>query len=179
MPKGKVASSAIKKGIQGAKIGAGAAVAEKAIDVLDSKALSAAEGAFIGGAAGSALGPLGTAGGALGGGAIGWFLADNNTVFPVDMVCIPAYQAYLIQGQPAFTIYARAGETIVPTGGNVQDVQQVVQPMTSPGKKRVKLSKWNRYVKNKKNHIRHKSGPNKGKLNLKAMAKKGGFGGRK
>ena len=126
MPKGKVASSAIKKGIQGAKIGAGAAVAEKAIDVLDSKALSAAEGAFIGGAAGSALGPLGTAGGALGGGAIGWFLADNNTVFPVDMVCIPAYQAYLIQGQPAFTIYARAGETIVPTGGNVQDVQQVV-----------------------------------------------------
>lgn len=179
MPKGKVASSAIKKGIQGAKIGAGAAVAEKAIDVLDSKALSAAEGAFIGGAAGSALGPLGTAGGALGGGAIGWFLADNNTVFPVDMVCIPAYQAYLIQGQPAFTIYARAGETIVPTGGNVQDVQQVVEPMAAAPKKRVKLSKWNRYVKNKKNHIRHKSGPNKGKLNLKAMAKKGGFGGRK
>jgi len=178
LPKGKIASSAIKKGIQGAKIGAGAAVAEKAIDVLDSKALSAAEGAFIGGAAGSALGPLGTAGGALGGGAIGWFLADNNTVFPVDMVCIPAYQAYLIQGQPAFTIYARAGETIVPTGGNVQDVQQVVEPMATP-KKRVKLSKWNRYVKNKKNHIRHKSGPNKGKLNLKAMAKKGGFGGRK
>ncbi len=179
MAKGKVASSAIKKGIQGVRIGAGAAVAEKAIDVLDSKALSAAEGAFIGGAAGSALGPLGTAGGALGGGAIGWFLADNNTVFPVDMVCIPAYQAYLIQGQPAFTIYARAGETIVPTGGNVQDVQQVVEPMAAPSKKRVKLSKWNRYVKNKKNHIRYKSGPNKGKLNLKAMAKKGGFGGKK
>lgn len=179
MPKGKVASSAIKKGIQGVKIGAGAAVAEKAIDVLDSKALSAAEGAFIGGAAGSALGPLGTAGGALGGGAIGWFLADNNTVFPVDMVCIPAYQAYLIQGQPAFTIYARAGETIVPTGGNVQDVQQVVEPIAAAPKKTVKLSKWNRYVKNKKNHIRYKSGANKGKLNLKAMAKKGGFGGKK
>jgi len=179
LPKGKVASKAIKKGISGVKIGAGAAVAEKAIDILDSKALSAAEGAFIGGAAGSALGPLGTAGGALGGGAIGWFLADNNTVFPVDMVCIPAYQAYLIQGQPAFTIYARAGETIVPTGGNVQDVQEVVVPMAAAPKKRVKLSKWNKYVKNKKNHIRHKSGPNKGKLNLKAMAKKGGFGRKK
>lgn len=182
MPKGKVASEAIKKGIQGVKIGAGAAVAEKAIDVLDSKALSAAEGAFIGGAAGSALGPLGTAGGALGGGAIGWFLADNNTVFPVDMVCIPAYQAYLIQGQPAFTIYARAGETILPTGGNVQDVQQAI---LDPKDERLalnppkKLSKWNKYVKNKKNHIRYKSGANKGKLNLKAMAKKGGFGGKK
>ncbi len=179
MPKGKVASKAIKKGISGVKIGAGAAVAEKAIDILASKALSAAEGAFIGGAAGSALGPLGTAGGALGGGAIGWFLADNNTVFPVDMVCIPAYQAYLIQGQPAFTIYARAGETIVPTGGNVQDVQEVVGPMPTVATKPKRLSKWNKYVKNKKNHIRYKSGANKGKLNLKAMAKKGGFGGRK
>lgn len=180
MPKGKVAASGLKKATQGVKIGAGAAVAEKAIDVLDSKALSAAEGAFIGGAAGSALGPLGTAGGALGGGAIGWFLADNNTVFPVDMVCIPAYQAYLIQGQPAFTIYARAGETIVPTGGNVQDVQQVVEPMSrAAAAKPRRLSKWNRYVKQKKNHIRYKSGANKGKLNLKAMAKKGGFGGKK
>ena len=179
MPKGKVAGEALKTVTKGLKIGGTAAVAEKAIDVLDSKALSAAEGAFIGGAAGSALGPLGTAGGAIGGGAIGWFLADGTTVFPVDMVCIPAYQAYLIQGQPAFTIYARAGETIVPTGGNVQDVQEVVEPMTVVATKPKKLSKWNRYVKNKKNHIRHKSGPNKGKLNLKAMAKKGGFGRKK
>lgn len=179
MPKGKVAGEALKTVTKGLKIGGTAAVAEKAIDVLDSKALSAAEGAFIGGAAGSALGPLGTAGGAIGGGAIGWFLADGTTVFPVDMVCIPAYQAYLIQGQPAFTIYARAGETIVPTGGNVQDVQEVVQPMEVRSTKPRKLSKWNRYVKNKKNHIRHKSGPNKGKLNLKAMAKKGGFGRKK
>lgn len=179
MPKGKVAGEALKTVTKGLKIGGTAAVAEKAIDVLDSKALSAAEGAFIGGAAGSALGPLGTAGGALGGGAIGWFLADNNTVFPVDMVCIPAYQAYLIQGQPAFTIYARAGETIVPTGGNVQDVQEAVQMPAAAEPKRRSLSKWNRYVKQKKNHIRYKSGPNKGKLNLKAMAKKGGFGRKK
>jgi hypothetical protein len=180
LPKGKVAGEALKTVTKGLKIGGTAAVAEKAIDVLDSKALSAAEGAFIGGAAGSALGPLGTAGGAIGGGAIGWFLADGTTVFPVDMVCIPAYQAYLIQGQPAFTIYARAGETIVPTGGNVQDVQEVLEmPKAASQPKRRSLSKWNRYVKQKKNHIRYKSGPNKGKLNLKAMAKKGGFGRKK
>lgn len=179
MPKGKLIAQAAKKGIQGAKIGGGAVVAEKAIDVLDSKALSAAEGAIIGGTAGSLVGPVGTVGGAIVGGGLGWILGDQNTVFPVDMVCIPAYQAFMIQGQPAFTIYARAGETIVPTGGNVQDVQEALAPMPTASKKKVKLSKWNRYVKNKKNHIRYKSGKNKGKLNLSAMAKKGGFGRKK
>ena len=33
-----------------------------------------------------------------------------------------------------------------------------------------KLSAWNKYVKNKRNHIKWKSGPNKGMLNLKVMA---------
>ena len=51
-------------------------------------------------------------------------LADDVITVPIDMVCIPAYQAYLIDGQPALTIYIRAGETIVPTGGNVDDVEQ-------------------------------------------------------
>ncbi len=176
MPKGKILAKGIQQGIKGAKIGGGAVVAEKAIDVLDSKALSAAEGAVIGGTAGSFAGPVGAATGAIIGGGLGWILADESTIFPVDMVCIPAYQSYMIQGQPAFTVYARAGETIIPTGGNVRDVQEAVPMVTTSRKKRVKLSKWNRYVKNKKNHIRFKSGKNKGKLNLKAMAKKGGFG---
>ena len=51
-------------------------------------------------------------------------LADERIVLPLDMICIPAYQAYLIDGQPALTIYIRAGETIVPTGGNVDDYEQ-------------------------------------------------------
>ena len=155
---------------QKALAGAGASVIDT---VLDNPVIAATEGALIGSA-------IGGVPGAIGGGVAGWFLGDTNTVFPVDMVCIPAYQAFMIQGQPAFTIYARAGETIVPTGGNVQDVQEVMTPMrsTAPAKPK-KLSKWNKYVKNKKNHIRHKSGKNKGKLNLKAMAKKGGFGRKK
>lgn len=179
MPKGKIIGKAIDKGIKGAKIGGGAVLAEKAIDVLDSKALSAAEGAVIGGTAGSLAGVPGAVVGGIVGGGLGWILADENTVFPVDMVCIPAYQSFMIQGQPAFTVYARAGETIVPTGGNVRDVQEVVQPMVTTRKKSKRMSKWNKYVKNKKNHIRFKSGKNKGKLNLKAMAKKGGFGRKK
>ena len=70
-------------------------------------------------------------------------LADERIVLPLDMVCIPAYQAYMIQGSPSMQIYVRAGETIIPTGGNVRDVQEVVEavesggsPQQSPTKKR-------------------------------------------
>lgn len=54
-------------------------------------------------------------------------LADERIVLPLDMVCIPAYQAYMIEGSPSMTIYVRAGETIIPTGGNVRDVQEVME----------------------------------------------------
>ena len=166
MPASKVAKSVLKSP-QGKKFlaGVGASIVD---EVLDNPVVSAAEGAVLGFAVG---GPIGAAGG----GIAGWYLADATTVVPVDMIAIPAYQAYMLQGSPAFQIFIRAGETIVATGGNVQDVQEVVQE-TMPGKKKVKMSKWNRYVKNKKNHIRFKSGKNKGKLDLKKMAKAGGFG---
>ena len=54
-------------------------------------------------------------------------LADERIVLPLDMVCIPAYQAYMIEGSPALQIYVRAGETILPTGGNVKDVEEALQ----------------------------------------------------
>lgn len=54
-------------------------------------------------------------------------LADERIVLPLDMVCIPAYQAYMIQGTPALQIYVRAGETIIPTGGNVRDVEEAME----------------------------------------------------
>lgn len=54
-------------------------------------------------------------------------LADDRIVLPLDMVCIPAYQAYMIQGSPSLQIYVRAGETIMPTGGNVKDVEEAMQ----------------------------------------------------
>lgn len=53
-------------------------------------------------------------------------LADAKIVLPLDMIAIPAYQAYLIGGEPSMSIYIRAGETIIPTGGNVRDVQEAV-----------------------------------------------------
>ena len=142
--------------------GAGASIVD---EILDNRVINAAEGALVGSAVG---GPIG----AVGGGLAGWFLADSSTVLPVDMIAIPAYQASMIQGSPAFQIYMRAGETIMPTGGNVQDVQQAVNPsMDQPRKTPVKKTGWHRYMKQKKNQIKFKSGKMKGRLNLKSMAR--------
>lgn len=93
-----------------------------ATDKAERAAAGAAAGAAIGSKAGAVGALIGTGIGGIG----GWILGDSETVFPVDMVCIPAYQAYMITGEPAFTIYARAGETLVPTGGNVEDVSEAV-----------------------------------------------------
>ncbi len=127
---------------------------------------------------GAIAGPIGAGVGAV----TGLIIGDDKTVFPIDMIAIPAFQAHLIQGQPSFQIYIKAGETLVPTGGNVLDMQENMDietaPMTEKPKKR-KLSAWNRYVKKKSNQIRFKSGKNKGKLDLKKMAKAGGFGKKK
>ncbi len=142
--------------------GAGASIVD---EVLDNPVISAAEGAVIGGS-------LGGIPGAIGGGLAGWFLADDRTVFPVDMICIPAYEAYMIQGTPAFQIYARAGETILPTGGNVKDVLPTASmAVTKPPRKKPKKSAWQRYMSVKKNQIKFKSGKMKGRLNLKAMSR--------
>jgi len=90
------------------------------------------------------------------------------------MVAIPAYQDNMINGQPDIKYFIRAGESIVPTGGNVEDMQEnmVVEEPTIIEKKKPKrkLSAWNRYTKKKANKIYFKSGKNKGKLNFKAMS---------
>lgn len=65
-------------------------------------------------------------------------LADERIVLPLDMVCIPAYQAYMIQGTPAMQIYVRAGETIIPTGGNVADVQEALDNVPEPSLERLR-----------------------------------------
>lgn len=69
---------------------------------------------------GSIGGPIGAGAGAI----TGLLIGDDTTVFPIDMVAIPAYQAYLIDRTPAFTVYIKAGETLVPTGGNVLDMSE-------------------------------------------------------
>lgn len=180
MVKGKVVKKGVKAAIKQAggkaKLGAGAVAAEKAVDVIDNPYLSAAEGAIIGGAVGGVPG-------ALAGGLIGFVLADGERIVPVDMIAVPAYQySMVLQGkEPTFQIYIKEGELITPVmPTDMMDAVQVVQDLKEVAKpKKRKMSGWNKYVKNKKNHIYYKSGKNKGKLNLAAMAKKGGFGKKK
>lgn len=163
MPKSKAIKPVLKNPqVQKLIAGAGASIVD---EILDNRYINAAEGALVGSAVGGVPG-------AIGGGLAGWFLADSSTVLPVDMIAIPAYQASMIQGSPAFQIYMRAGETIMPTGGNVKDVQEAVMSESVTMKpKRVKKTAWHRYMKQKKNQIRFKSGKMKGRLNLKSMAR--------
>lgn len=42
----------------------------------------------------------------------GLILADEKVVVPMDMVAIPAFQAYLLKEQPSFSIYIKEGEVI-------------------------------------------------------------------
>ena len=88
------------------------------------------------------------------------------------MVAIPAFQMHMLQGTPSMQVYIKAGETFVPTGGNVADMNKNMNieapSLTESVKKpKKKLSKWNKYVKKKTNKIFLKNG----KLDLKKMAK--------
>jgi len=118
--KGKVVRSVldnptVKKTLQKAKLGGAAALAEQAIDIVDNPLLSAAQGAALGFAAG---GPPG----AIAGGTIGYLIGDQYITFPMPMIAIPAHESHLLSGSPSMQVYIRAGETLVPTGGNVQDM---------------------------------------------------------
>jgi len=78
-------------------------------------------------------------------GAIGGFiLGDQETVFPVDMVAIPAYQAFMIQGTPAFQIYIKEGEVltqVIPTDA-MAATDALEAPLTDKPKR--KPSKYNK-----------------------------------
>ena len=134
------------------------------IDRAIAKSILAAEGAAIGGAIG---GPVGATIGAVSGLIVG----DATTVFPLDMVAIPAYQAYMIQGVPAMQVYIRAGETLVPTGGNVEDVQEVMEPVAEkPKRKRKSKNPWIVFNKNFSFRAKRKNESSQEYLRLRTKA---------
>lgn len=185
MSKGKIAKEGLKafsktKFAKGAGVAGGARVAEEAVS---NPYAQAALGAVEGAALGSALGPLGAAGGAVAGGLLGFVLADGERIVPCDMIAIPAYQyASVLQGrEPTFQVFIKEGEVIQPViPTNFQIAGEVVLQETGNdhgGKRKRKLSKWQKYMKKESNKIRFKSGKMKGRLNLKAMGvqyRKGG-----
>jgi len=180
MPKGKLAKKGgqlVAKGLKRAsktefgkkaKLGAGAVAVERSTDVLDNPYISAAEGAAIGYVAG---GPVG----ALAGGLVGFVLADGERITPTDMIAVPAYQySAMLEGrEPTFQIFIKEGELIAPVKPtDFMESTAIVDAVQSMPSKPRKLNSWQKYLKQKKNHIKYKSGPKKGKLNLAAMSKK-------
>jgi hypothetical protein len=122
----------------------------------------------LGGLGGSIGGPIGAGIGA----GVGLYIGDGETVFPLDMVAIPAYQAYMIQGSPSLQVYIRAGETLMPTGGNVEDVQEVMESMAAPqtqSPKRKKTTAYQRKYKKAFASVKSKH------MKANGTWKKGGF----
>jgi len=100
-------------------------------------------------------------------------MADGERIAPCDLVAIPAYEVALLrQGMaPSFQIFIKEGELIAPilptdAMRNAEALESVAEVVAAPKRK---LSKWQRYMKVKKNQIKFKSGKKKGQLNLKAM----------
>ena len=121
----------------------------------------------LSGVGGAIAGPVGAGIGAL----TGLIIGDARYVFPVDMVAIPAFQAYMIQGSPHFQVYMRAGESLVPTGGNVEDVQEVMEtePVSVVQKSKKKKTAYQRRYSKAFNKV-------KGKYKLRSGKwKKDGF----
>lgn len=100
--------------------------------------------AKVGGKVGSVVPLGGTAVGTALGAIGGFILGDQETVFPIDMIAIPAYQAFMIQGSPAFQIYIKEGEVltqVIPTDA-MQSAEIVEGKITLAPKKKRKKSKY-------------------------------------
>lgn len=108
-----------------------------------SKVATATALAGLGAGIGSVVPGIGTAIGGGIGAITGLIIGDQTTVFPMDMIAIPAYQAYMISGQPVFQIFIKEGELltqVVPTDA------QVAEAVVSEAPKRKKKSKPNAWI---------------------------------
>ena len=104
---------------------------------------SAREGARIGGKIGSIVPLGGTAVGTTLGAISGFILGDQETVFPIDMIAIPAYQAYLLSGTPAFQIYIKEGEVL--TQVMLTDAMEAVEAVSEAPQVRKKTRNPSKY----------------------------------
>jgi hypothetical protein len=113
-----------------------------------SKALLATElaltGAAVAGVPGAAVGGL-----------AGLIVGDQNMTIPVDMVAVPAHEWSAVRAgmAPTMQIYIKAGETILATGGNVDDYEQgvveaaMVESTETPTKPKRKSAYQRAYAK--------------------------------
>jgi len=142
-----------------------------------SKVETASFGATSGAAIGSLFGGVGAPVGAAIGGIGGLIFGDKPIVFQEPVIIIPAREQYLLNGnQPSYMIYAHAGETLLPTGGNVDDTaegQAEVAEIAVATPKRKKTNAYTRFNKRFKFRAKRKteSGVQYMKMRNKAVSK--------
>ena len=129
----------------------------KRTERAEAKGSLATDLAIAGTIIGSPLGPVGSVVGGVTGGVAGLIIGDQTTVFPIDMIAIPAFQAYMIQGTPSFQIFIKEGEVL--TQVMMTDAQQAASsiPAASASKKRRKSNAWIKFSKSFQYRVRKKS----------------------
>jgi len=104
--------------------------------------------AAVGAGVGLVGGPVGAAIGGGIGAITGLIIGDQTTVFPIDMIAIPAFQAYMIQGTPSFEIFIKEGEVltqVVATDAQIAESVVIAKPKR---KKRTKPNPWIKFNSN-------------------------------
>ena len=141
----------------------------KRTERAEAKGSLATDLAIAGAIVGSPLGPVGSVVGGVTGGVAGLIIGDQTTIFPVDMIAIPAFQAYLIQGAPSFQIFIKEGEVL--TQVIRTDAQQAEASLVaSAPKKRRKPNAWIKFSKSFQYRARRKNESAPAYLSARAKA---------
>ena len=112
-------------------------MASKRIERAKAKGSLATELALTGAAVGSLVGPVGGVIGGSVGGLTGLIVGDQETVFPMDMIAIPAFQAYLLSSQPSFSIFIKEGEVLTQViQTDAMEAIEVLEEVSTPAKRR-------------------------------------------
>tara|TARA_R110002110_G_scaffold340936_1_gene551194 strand:- start:1944 stop:2420 length:477 start_codon:yes stop_codon:yes gene_type:complete len=114
-------------------------MASKRVERAKAKGTLATELAITGAAVGSLVGPVGGVVGGSVGGLAGLIIGDATTVFPMDMVAIPAFEYASLNARPSFMIYIKEGEVltqVIPT--DAMEATVALEETTITTKKRTR-----------------------------------------
>ena len=141
----------------------------KRTERAEAKGSLASDLAIAGAIVGSPLGPVGSVIGGATGGITGLIIGDQTTIFPMDMIAIPAFQAYLIQGNPSFQIFIKEGEVLTQVIQTDAQQAEASLEVTAP-KKRRKPNVWIKFSKSFQFRARRKNESAPAYLSARAKA---------
>jgi hypothetical protein len=141
----------------------------KRTERAEAKGSLATDLAIAGAIVGSPLGPVGSVVGGVTGGVAGLIIGDQTTIFPIDMVAIPAFQAYLIQGTPSFQIFIKEGEVLTQVIRTDAEQAEASLAVAAP-KKRRKPNAWIKFSKSFQYRARRKNESAPAYLSARAKA---------